>query len=50
MGEDIKSVFYFDVNLTRLFLMFMFCSFYDDDNDDDLPNVLTLKKEMCIRA
>ncbi len=21
----------------------MFCYFYDDDNDDDLPNVLTLK-------
>lgn len=24
--------------------MFMFCYFYDDDNDD-LPNVLTLKKK-----
>lgn len=28
--------------------MFMFCYFYDDDNDD-LPNVLTLKKkEKCV--
>lgn len=30
--------------------MFMFCYFYDDDNDD-LPNVLTLnKRKVCIRA
>lgn len=28
--------------------MFMFCYFYDDDSDDDdLPNVLTLKKS-CV--
>lgn len=27
--------------------MFMFCYFYDDDNDENLPNVLTLK-HFCV--
>lgn len=29
--------------------MFMFCYFYDDDNDN-LPNVLTLKKEIVYQG